>query len=136
MVPQTGVKTGGSNPIDTKVITEWDDSLYMTKWWPLVCLLGASFGAVHMVSWNAIFPTRVELWLWRMSSLGSVVFGLITMHFKKIAFRWQGVVTVVKLGCPVLYVVCRVAMLAEAIAAFRAMPRSTYQTYAIVNYVF
>ncbi|SMQ51893.1 unnamed protein product [Zymoseptoria tritici ST99CH_3D7] len=136
MIPRTGVKAGGSDPIDTKVITEWDDSLYMTKWWPLVCLLGVSFGAVHMVSWNAIFPTRVELWLWRMSSLGSVVFGLVTMHFKKIAFRWQGAVTIVKLGCPVLYVVCRVAMLAEAIAAFRAMPRSTYQTYEIVNYVF
>jgi hypothetical protein len=45
-----GVKSGGSEPSDTKVVTEWDDSLYMTRWWPFVCLLGCSFGAVHLIS--------------------------------------------------------------------------------------
>ncbi|CAH0056144.1 unnamed protein product [Clonostachys solani] len=55
------------------VITEWDANLYMTRYWPLLCLLGASFGAVHLISWSSVFPTTVELWLWRSSALLSVV---------------------------------------------------------------
>lgn len=131
-----GVKTGGSEPTDTKVVTEWDDSLYMTKLWPIVCLLGCSFGAVHLISWNAIFPTRIELWLWRASSIGSIVTALVTMQFKKISFRWQGLMTIVQIGAPVLYVICRILMVAEVIAAFRALPRSTYETYEVTNYWF
>lgn len=131
-----GIKNGGSVPADTKVVTEWDDSLYMTKWWPFVCSLGCSFGAVHMISWNAIFPTRIELWLWRASSVGSIVTALITMQFKKISFRWQGPITIVQIGCPIIYVICRIMMVAETIAAFRALPKSTYQSYEITNYWF
>jgi hypothetical protein len=110
-----GVKSGGSEPIDTKVVTEWDDSLYMTRWWPFVCLLGCSFGAVHLISWNAIFPTNIELWLWRASSVGSIITALVTMQFKKISFRWQGAITIIQIGSPVLYVICRVIMVAETI---------------------
>ncbi|UZP37991.1 hypothetical protein NXS19_005807 [Fusarium pseudograminearum] len=35
---------------DASVITEWDANLYMTRYWPLLCLLGAWFGAIHLVS--------------------------------------------------------------------------------------
>ncbi|KAM0425033.1 hypothetical protein ACHAPT_009834 [Fusarium lateritium] len=48
---------------DTNVITEWDASHYMTRYWPLLCLLGASFGAIHLISWVSVFPSEVELWL-------------------------------------------------------------------------
>ena len=43
---------------DNNVITEWDANLYMTKYWPLLCLLGASFGAIHLVSWAPPFHQR------------------------------------------------------------------------------
>lgn len=42
------------------VITEWDSSLYMTRYWPLLCLLGASFGAIHLISWTSSFPSEAE----------------------------------------------------------------------------
>ncbi|CEI61213.1 unnamed protein product [Fusarium venenatum] len=45
------------------VITEWDANLYMTRYWPLLCLLGASFGAIHLVSWAGSFPSQTERWL-------------------------------------------------------------------------
>jgi hypothetical protein len=131
-----GIKSGGSEPSDTEVVTEWDDTLYMTKWWPFVCLLGCSFGAVHLISWNAIFPTNIELWLWRASSVGSIITALITMQFKKISLRWQGAITIIQIGSPILYVVCRVIMVAETTSSFRALPRSVYQTYVIANYWF
>lgn len=51
---------------DTDVITEWDANLYMTRYWPLLCLLGASFGAIHLVSWASSFPSETERWMWRV----------------------------------------------------------------------
>lgn len=124
-----GVKSGGSDPTDNKAVREWDDALYMTRWWPIVCLLGCSFGAVHLISWNATFSTIIELWLWRASSVGSIATALVAMQFKKVSFRWQGLVTIVQIGSPVLYIVCRLFMVAEAIAAFRALPKMVYKTY-------
>lgn len=128
------VKHDEPSKAQTKIITEWDDSLYYTRWWPLVCLVASSFGAVHMISWNGHFATITEKWLWRSSCVGSIAFALIAMQFKRVEFRWCGLRTVVQIGCPLLYVVCRIVMVAEVVAAFRAMPESTYETVAIVNY--
>lgn len=128
------VKHDDSSKAQSKIITEWDDSLYYTRWWPLVCLVASSFGAVHMISWNGHFATVTEKWLWRSSCMGSIVFALVAMQFKKVEYRWRGLRTMVQIGCPVLYVVCRVVMVAEVVAAFRAMPESTYEVVAIVNH--
>ncbi|KAI0867414.1 hypothetical protein GGS24DRAFT_299312 [Hypoxylon argillaceum] len=89
-----GVKSGGFDLTDNKVVTEWDDALYMTRWWPVVCLLGCSFGAVHLISWNATFPTVIELWLWRASSVGSIATALVTMQFKRVSFRWHSLLEI------------------------------------------
>lgn len=78
--------------------------------------------------------TSIELWLWRDSCVGSIVFALVTMQFKKVELWWYGGLALVQLGCPLLYVVCRLMILAEVIAAFRALPTSTYQTYDVANY--
>ncbi|RSL46783.1 hypothetical protein CEP53_010198 [Fusarium sp. AF-6] len=102
---------------DAKVITEWDASLYMTRYWPLLCLLGASFGAIHLISWVSVFPSEVELWLWRISALISVV-------------------TAVLFGSPFLYLVSRVVMAVETFAGLRAMEASTYEIVNISNYWF
>lgn len=69
--PEENPSLPGSNPQqveptmsvgeeDNDVITEWDASLYMTRYWPLLCLLGASFGAIHLVSWASFFPSETE----------------------------------------------------------------------------
>lgn len=128
------ISRGLAKQDETKTVTEWDDSLYWTRWWPLVCLVACSFGAVHMISWNGHFASAAELWLWRASCIGSIVFALVTMQFKKVEFCWRGVQTVIQIGCPVLYVICRIVMVAEVVAAFRALPASTYLTYDVLNY--
>ncbi|KAJ7700379.1 hypothetical protein B0H17DRAFT_1047115 [Mycena rosella] len=33
------------------------------------CLVGAIFGAIHCAAWNASFPSRDEMWMWRACSL-------------------------------------------------------------------
>ncbi|PWY70797.1 hypothetical protein BO94DRAFT_539681 [Aspergillus sclerotioniger CBS 115572] len=42
------------------VVAHWDPQLYRSKIWPLTCLFGISFGALHLACWNTIFPTAVE----------------------------------------------------------------------------
>lgn len=116
-----------------KVVTEWDSSLYMTRYWPLLCLLGASFGALHLISWNAVFPTEVELWLWRGSALASIVTAVLCMQFKTISLHWEGPVTILKVSMPLLYIISRIIMAGETFAGLRAMEASTYKTYEIWN---
>lgn len=118
------------------VITEWDSGLYMTKWWPLICLIGASFGAVHMIAWYSVFPTSMELWLWRASALVSVAMSILIMQFRKVSLRWNGPLTIIQVASPILYVVSRTIMSAQAFAALRAMPEKTYDTFDLWNYWF
>lgn len=121
---------------DKNTITEWDASLYMTRYWPLLCLVGASFGAIHLVSWNSIFPTEIELWLWRVSALVSVVTAVLCMQFRKMSLEWQGPLTIIKVGSPLLYLISRIIMAAETFAGLRAMEAKTYLTYEMWNYWF
>ncbi|KAH7264685.1 uncharacterized protein BKA55DRAFT_734061 [Fusarium redolens] len=118
------------------VITEWVSSLYMTRYWPLLCLLGASFGAIHLVSWTSSFPSEAERWLWRISALVSVITSVICMQFRKMSLTWDGPLTIIKVGSPLLYLVTRVVMAVEAFVGLRAMEPATYDNYALTNYWF
>ena len=119
---------------DNNVITEWDANLYMTRYWPLLCLLGASFGAIHLVSWASSFPSEIERWLWRVSALISVITSVLCMQFRRMSLRWEGILTIVKVGSPLLYLASRVVMAVEAFVGLRAMEPATYDTYTLTNY--
>lgn len=121
---------------DQKIITEWDEALYFSKFWPLICAMGAAFGAFHLISWDSTFPTMTECWLWRGSAIVSVVTSIVCMQFKAVALRWDGPLTILRVGSPVLYLVSRAVMMVEAFVALRAMPASAYDTYVISNYLF
>jgi len=120
----------------TSVITEWDANLYMTRYWPLLCILGASFGAVHLLSWKTAFPTVVEMWLWRSSALISVVTAVFCMQFRTMTMKWEGPMSLIKIGSPLLYIISRLIMAVETFAGLRAMEAGTYATYEIWNYWF
>lgn len=90
------------------VLSHWDPHLYRSKIWPAACLFGASFGALHLISWNIVFPTTIELWLWRTSAFVSILSMIIFMHFKMVVFRWGGPLTIISLVSPGLYFVSRV----------------------------
>lgn len=121
---------------NSSVITEWDSSLYMTKWWPAICVLGALFGALHLISWNSRFPTTLELWLWRGSALASIVTSIVCMQFRTMSLTWDGPLAVVRVGSPLLYVISRIIMTVQVFTALRAMPAKTYNTSIIWRYWF
>lgn len=121
---------------DVNVITEWDTNIYMTRYWPLLCLLGASFGAIHLILWISSFSSEAERWLWRTSTLVSVVTSVVYMQFRKMTLKWEGFQTIIKVGSPLLYLASRVVMAVEAFVGLRAMEPATYDTYALTNYWF
>lgn len=123
------------SPDDVVVLGHWDPHLYHSRsLWPIICLAGVSFPALHLVSWNTTFPTRVESWLWRAAAMISIVSMFVFMQFEKVAVRWRDPLMMVKIGCPALYLISRVVMLGGAIAAFRASDPAIYQTYVASTY--
>ncbi|KAJ5895434.1 hypothetical protein N7495_007125 [Penicillium taxi] len=110
------------------VIAHWDPGLYRSKIWPLICLFGISFGAFHLTSWDTVFPTYFELWLWRASAFVSVVSMLIFMHFEKVVLRWSGILTVISLASPLFYLISRILMIGEVFAALRGEQPAIYDT--------
>ena len=116
------------------VVSHWDPELYLSKIWPLICLFGVSFGALHLISWNTAFPTIIELWLWRVAALVSIFSVLVFMHFEKVVFRWGGPLTIISIVSPGLYVLSRLVMMGEVIAALRAEDPAIYETYVASTY--
>ena len=117
------------------VVGYWDPEVYHSKLlWPVICLFGASFGALHLLSWDTVFPTPVEQWLWRAAALSSVFSMLIFMQFEKVVLQWGGPLTMVSLGSPVLYFLSRIVMIGGVIAAFRASDPEISNTYVVSTY--
>ncbi|KAL6716735.1 hypothetical protein ACLMJK_006303 [Lecanora helva] len=126
-----------SEKVSTKerVVACWDPELYHNKFlWPITCLFGASFGALHLISWYTTFPTPIEQWLWRAAGLVSAVSMLIFMQFERVVLRWGGPLTVISLVSPVLYLLSRLVMMGGVIAAFRASDPAIYNTYTVSTY--
>jgi hypothetical protein len=116
------------------VLAHWDPELYRSKIWPLICLFGVCFGAIHLVSWNTVFPTVVEMWLWRASAFVSIGSMIIFMHFEKVVLRWDGIVTIISLVSVGLYFLSRILMMGEVFAALRAEDPSIYDTVQVSTY--
>jgi hypothetical protein len=121
---------------DDIVLAHWDPDLYRSKMWPITCLFGISFPALHLVSWDGTFPTVFELWLWRISGIVSIVSMFLFMQFERVVVRRSQPWTFIKVLPPGLYILSRVVMLAEAFAAFRASNPAVYETILISNYWF
>lgn len=116
------------------VLAWWDPDLYHSKIWPITCLFGASFGALHLISWHTVFPSLVEQWLWRAAALISVLSILIFMQFEKVILRWDGPLTIISFLSPALYLISRVAIIGGVFAALRASAPAIYDTYVVSSY--
>lgn len=125
----------GNPPKKVVVVANWDPELYRSKILrPITCLFGAFFGALHLISWNTEFPTLVEQWLWRAAALASIVSILVFMQFEKVVLRWGGLLTMISLVSPIVYLLSRLVMMGGVIAAFRASDPAVYDTYVVSIY--
>ena len=116
-------------------LAHWDPNLYHSKLWPVTCLFGVSFPALHLISWDGTFPTYIELWLWRGAAMLSIVTMLVFMQFERVTVRRSNPWTFAKALPPALYILSRVVMVGEAFAAFRASSPAVYETRVVTNYL-
>ena len=99
--------------------------------WIAAISTGLVFGGIHCAAWNFQFPTEVEKWLWRASSLVLIyvpLFGIWGYWWRKgrpdraksHAF-WLSFFNV-------FYAIVRTYLMVEYFIAFRAMQAGTYDT--------
>ncbi|KAL7276416.1 hypothetical protein RUND412_000588 [Rhizina undulata] len=90
------------------------------------------YGAVHLAAWNEYFPTLIEQWMWRASSLLIIVSCPCIL-----AIHWFDDNCLASFGVVVFSVLCgaaRLFLLVEAFISFRSLPLSVYETVSWSNY--
>lgn len=110
------------------ILSHWDPELRDRRLWPLACLLGISFGALHLASWENVFPTAAELWLWRATTIASMTATLMFLQFQKVVLRWNDPVTIVSIVSAGVYIASRFIAIVEAFASLRASQPAIYRT--------
>jgi hypothetical protein len=108
--------TGGPKLFDIGLRSPWIFTL-------LMCM---SFGALHCIMWTRVFPTLIELTLWRISSVA------ITLAVPLYLFcAYSGVSSAKKAPTLVLftglYALARLYIIVEAFVSLRAQPREVYE---------
>jgi hypothetical protein len=106
-----------------------------------------AFGAVHIAAWNDFFPSDIEAWLWRSSSIYITSSGflwllinLLAHQSKSIDSYWDRVVALqahrasylllVPLCsvCGICYIFARSFLVIEAFISIRQLPLAAYST--------
>lgn len=122
------IDTGHSRRGEGTVLSHWDPELRDHRLWPLACLFGISFGALHLASWENVFPTTAELWLWRGTTIASMTATLVFMQFQKVVLRWNDPVTIASIVSAGVYIASRFIAIVEAFASLRASQPAIYRT--------
>ncbi|KAJ7038371.1 hypothetical protein C8F04DRAFT_359737 [Mycena alexandri] len=97
-------------------------------------IVGASFGAVHCLVWNATFPTIAEMRMWRLSSSFVAAYPLFLGGFfvlggflaRKLPSTWENlpfnVTKTIFLGGVPVYILCRLFLIVLSFTTLRALP--------------
>ena len=128
----------------------WDDLLRnvdglvvgMILW--LACL---AYGTIHLTAWNVHFPTVVEQWLWRSSSLyigfcGGlwIILNYLTQAYQPLNNFWDSwmdgggkwwqniMIGVPVIICGLSLVLARAFIVVEAFISIRELPAGAYET--------
>lgn len=127
------------NSIEFWGLSEWAISLdsRLGRWGSEVALFmvfGATYGAIHVASWNIALPSDLELWLWRASSLYCLLFGLllnlihIALFLLENKMAWTGPGDWLLPITLWVYFIVRVYMLVEVFLSLRSLPSSAYDS--------
>lgn len=93
----------------------------------VAALVTIVFGALHLVGWRFQFPTDIEMWLWRATSIACVAlpFALVGQFYLEDTSSFPDWI-----GWPLLgfYFLCRLYMFVEMFSGLRSVPADVYKT--------
>jgi len=100
-----------------------------------VAVLAMLFGAIHCIAWSLFFPSQVERYLWRISSVAIAGIPALFLLDTCIIFITGGSkfyrlisgYVIFPLGVTV-YVLARMVLLLESLISLRALPPDVYHT--------
>ncbi|KAL9131223.1 MAG: hypothetical protein Q9175_006823 [Cornicularia normoerica] len=106
-----------------------------------------AYGGLHATAWNGHFPSRIEMWLWRASSIcvaGSgltwILINMLARTFKGFKAYWERVeslrahwTSLVGLGSlatlfGLAYLLARIYLVVEAFISLRRLPAAAFET--------
>lgn len=107
-----------------------------------------AYGGVHASAWNGHFPSTIEMWLWRASSIciaGSGLTWILINMFARISQRfktywgkveslrahWTSLVALGSLAtlCGLAYLLARIYLVVEAFISLRKLPAAAFETF-------
>ena len=113
----------------------------------VVWFASMAYGGVHATAWNGHFPSHIEMWLWRASSIciaGSglvwILINMLAHSSKRVTAYWVDVqylrahwTNLVPLGslftlCGLSYLLARVFLIVEAFISLRKLPAAAFDT--------
>ncbi|KAJ7811851.1 hypothetical protein B0H13DRAFT_1666574, partial [Mycena leptocephala] len=98
-------------------------------------LVGIVFGVIHCTAWNTDFPTAVEMWMWRSSSLLIVAIPAIIVLLWILGAiagvdesQWIGrVMVTIGLFVPIpIYIIARLVLIILPLVALRSLPSGAF----------
>ncbi|GJJ06807.1 hypothetical protein Clacol_001003 [Clathrus columnatus] len=115
-------------------------------------ITAAVFGGIHLLAWNYEFPTRAELWLWRVSAL--IIAGIPVMFFLSLilmiadtsvngneddnhAGYWRPAFLTTNFapGIFILYIITRPVILVLALISLRKLPVGTLSDVGWLKFI-
>ncbi|KAF7370023.1 hypothetical protein MSAN_00632300 [Mycena sanguinolenta] len=109
-----------------EVQSEYDTWAYI-----LLALVGTVFGAVHCAAWNVVFPTLVEMWIWRTFSMVIVALPGLSLLIPFMYLATHLKILEAYLGIPaivggLIYIAARITLIVLPLVELRSLPASAF----------
>ncbi|KAJ7727109.1 hypothetical protein B0H16DRAFT_1697851 [Mycena metata] len=98
--------------------------------------VGTVFGSIHCAAWNALFPSMVEMWIWRISSVFIAAYPALTTLFMIAGGAWgNAVFAIFMVFGAVVYTLCRLFLITLSFTTLRSLPPSAFMDVNWSNYI-
>jgi hypothetical protein len=136
----------------TRYTTNWPNDGLLRRTGGLVMgmvlwFASMAYGGLHVAAWDSYFPSNIEKWMWRSSSICItssaftwLMINLLALESKSIDAYWDRIVALkarlpsyIIIGslcfiCGTAYVIARIFLVLEAFISIRQLPIAAYKT--------
>lgn len=102
-----------------------------TTWWPTVSLaIATAYGVIHLIAWNAHFPTPVERRLWHYAAVTLIILGIAFFQYSAVSAQQDTLGRRISLwlfnSCLILYPLASGYVLLESTRQLLYLPEGAF----------